>query len=160
MAYNLYGNNQPMINQLMRYKDNIDNMINQMNTPQPPVQNIINTTTSVDFEARILNDEEEVENTFVNKRTMFLDKKNKRVAVKEVDGSISEEYEIIIPMDEKDKKIQDLERRLKEMEEKINVEHTKSNGADDVEHKSDADDDTNVKSTTKANAGTVQKSTK
>ena len=32
-------------------------------------------------------------------------KKNKKVIIKEVDGKISEEYEIVLPLDEKDKKI-------------------------------------------------------
>ena len=44
-------NNQTMINQLMRQKDNIDSLIQQYSQPIP-VQNIINT--GVDFEARIL----------------------------------------------------------------------------------------------------------
>lgn len=156
MAYNLY-NNQPMINQLMRYKDSIDGMINQMNTPQPPVQNIINTSMGTDFEARILNEDEEVENILINKRTMFLDKTNKRLVIKEVDGKISEEYEIIIPMDEKDKKIFELEKRLKEMEDKIN-EHTEPIRTDDVEQKSNANDDGNVKSTTKTSSKSISKS--
>ena len=122
MAYNFY--NQPMMNQLLRYKDSIDSMINQMNIPQPqpPVQNIINTTgTATDFEARILNEDEDVNNIFVMKKTMFLDRTNKKLLIKEVDGKISEEYEIVVPLDEKDIKIIELEKRLKDMEEKINV---------------------------------------
>lgn len=114
--WNNYGaNNQTMINQLMRQKENIDNMIQQYSQPmQPPVQNIINTNTGADFEAKILKDNETIENTFVQRRTMFLDKKNKRLSIKEVDGTISESYDIIVPLDEKDKKIQELERQLKE----------------------------------------------
>ena len=116
-------NNQAMINQLMRQKDNIDNLINQYSQPSP-VQNIINTS-GIDFEARILKDGEEAENTYVARRTMFLDKKNKKLLIKETDGTISEQYEIILPLDEKDKKILELEQRIKEMEEH---EHTESNG--------------------------------
>jgi glutaredoxin 2 len=119
-------NNQAMINQLMRQKDNIDNLINQYSQPSP-VQNIINTS-GIDFEARILKDGEEAENTYVARRTMFLDKKNKKLLIKETDGTISEQYEIILPLDEKDKKILELEQRIKEMEEH---EHTESNGTND-----------------------------
>ena len=93
MAY--YNPNQQMINQLMRQKDNVENLISQYS--QPPVQNII--TTGTDFEAKII-DDEDINNILINKRTMFLDKKNKKVMVKELDGKISEEYEIIIPLDE------------------------------------------------------------
>ena len=47
-----YGPNQGMINQLLRQKDNIDNMISQYSQPQQPIQNIINTyvTTSISKE--------------------------------------------------------------------------------------------------------------
>ena len=83
MAY--YNPNQPMINQLMRQKDNVENLISQYS--QPPVQNII--TTGTDFEAKII-DDEDINNILINKRTMFLDKKNKKVMVKELDGKISE----------------------------------------------------------------------
>ena len=140
MAYNLYGSNQQMINQLMRQKDNIDNLLNQYNQPQAPVQNIINTGGNLDFEARILNDNEEVENIFINKRTMFLDKKNKKVLVKELDGKISEEYGIIIPLDEKDKRILELEKRLKEMEDKINYEYSEPIKPINVKSKSNTND--------------------
>ena len=66
---------------------------------------------------------------------MFLDKKNKKLLIKELDGKISEEYEIIIPLDEKDKKIQDLENKLKEMEEKID-EYSKLIGTNIEQQKS------------------------
>jgi hypothetical protein len=122
MAY--YNPNQPVINQLMRQKDNIDNLLNQYTQPQVPVQNIINTGVGPDFEARVLTEDEDVSNILISKRTMFLDKKHKKVLIKELDGSISEEYEIIIPLDEKDKKILELESKVKEMEVKIN-EYTK-----------------------------------
>lgn len=160
MAYNLYGNNQNMINQLLRQKDNIENMINQYSQPQAPVQNIINTGLTTDFEARILNENEEVQNILINKRTMFLDKNNKKLYIKETDGKISEEYEIIIPLDAKDKKILELEKRLKEMEEKINVEYAKPVRADDVKQQSNANDNEPIKPTTKTNDKPIQKSAK
>ena len=117
-------NNQAMINQLMRQKDNIDNLINQYSQPSP-VQNIINT--GVDFEAKILKENEQADNIYVSRRTMFLDKKNKKLLIKETDGSISEQYEIVLPLDEKDKKILELEQKIKEMEH----ERTESNVTDD-----------------------------
>jgi hypothetical protein len=122
----MYNPNQNMINQLLRQRDNVENLINQYS--QPPVQNIINTGT--DFEARILKEDEDVSNIFINKRTMFLDKQNKKVIIKELDGKISEEYEIIIPLDEKDKKIMELEKRLEEMEGKLNDEYSEHNRTD------------------------------
>lgn len=143
----MYNQNQPIINQLLRQKDNIENLLNQYNQPQP-IQNIINTGT--DFEARILKDDEEVENILINRRTMFLDKKNKRLLVKEIDGKISEEYEIVLPLDEKDKKILELENKLKEME--VRYGHTESNGANDGSIEPNANDDGNVKPSAKTSS--------
>lgn len=159
MTYNYFNQNQPMINQLMRQKDNIENMIQQYSQPQAPVQNIINTNMGVEFEARILNEDEEVGNILINKKTMFLDKKNKKVIIKEVDGKISEEYEIILPLDEKDKKILELENKLKEMEVKIN-EHTEPIRANDEQQQSNANDDGIIKSSTKTSSKSISKSTK
>ena len=136
--------NQSMINQLLRQKDNIDNLITQYSQPQVPVQNIINTNNDVLFEAKVLEGDEDISNIFVSRKTMFLDKKNKKVIIKDVDGKISEEYEIVIPLDEKDKRIIELEDRLKNMEVKIN-EYAKPSRANDEEQKSNGDVSGNVK---------------
>lgn len=158
--YNSFFNpNQQMINQLMRQKDNIENMLSQYSQPQAPVQNIINTVGSTEFEAKILEDGEEIENIYINKRTMFLDKKNKKVLIKELDGKISEEYELIIPLDEKDKHIIELENRLKEMEERIN-EYSKFIGSNDEQQQSNDIIDVDAKSTTKTSSKSVSKPTK
>lgn len=141
----MYNQNQPIINQLLRQKDNIENLLNQYNQPQP-IQNIINT--GADFEARILADNEEVENILINRRTMFLDKKNKKLFIKEIDGKISEEYEIVLPLDEKDKRILELENKLKEME--VRYGYTESNGANDGSIEPNANDDANAQPSTKA----------
>lgn len=159
MAYNnFYNPNQAMINQLLRQKDNIDSMLTQYNQPQQPIQNIINTNSNIGFEARILKDDEEADNIFINSRTMFLDKKNKKVFIKELDGKISEEYEIVIPLDEKDKKIIELEKRLKEMENKIN-EHTEFIRTDDEQQQPVANGNEFIKSATKTSSKSISKST-
>ena len=143
----MYNQNQPIINQLLRQKDNIENLLNQYNQPQP-IQNIINT--GADFEARILADNEEVENILINRRTMFLDKKNKKLFIKEIDGKISEEYEIVLPLDEKDKRILELENKLKEME--VRYGYTESNGANDGSIEPNSNDDANAQPSTKASS--------
>ena len=48
-GYNNFYPNQNMMNNLLRQKENIENLINQYNQPQVPVQNIINTGSSLDF---------------------------------------------------------------------------------------------------------------
>ena len=121
-----------MLNQLIRQKENVENMINQYSQVQnqPPIQNIINQGTNVEFEAREITGED-VKNILIQRRTLFVDETNKKIYIKEVDGRISKEYDIIVPLDEKDKKIQELENKLLKMEEMLNnVEPTKYDGTD------------------------------
>lgn len=129
MSYN-YNN---MINQLYRQKDNIENMIAQysqgMMNQQTPVQNIINTSSSSDIDVKYVNKDDDISNIIITKKTLFIDENNAKISIKELDGSISKTYDIIIPKDEKDLKIEELENKLKELEGKINVQSTKSNVA-------------------------------
>ena len=149
-----YGN-QNMLNQLQRQKESVESMINQYNQMQnqPPIQNIINQGSNLEFEARILNNGEDISNIGITRRTLFLDETNKKVSIKEIDGTISKEYEIIIPLDEKDKKILDLENKLKEMEDKIKG-FTKSNktinDGEESDRNANRDDEPAAKSTSKA----------
>lgn len=123
MPYGYNGAN--MINQLYRQKDNIENMIAQY-AQQPPVQNIINTSGNAEYDVKFLNQNEDIANIIISKKTIFIDENNSKISIKEVDGSISKVYNIIVPKDEKDLKIEELENKLKELEERVNVQSTKS----------------------------------
>lgn len=130
MPYNSVG----MMNQLYRQKDNIENMIAQysqgMMNPQAPVQNIINTTSNgSETEVRFLNKDEDISNIIVSKRTLFIDENKAKILIKETNGTISKSYDIIVPKDEKDLKIEKLEARLAELEGKLNDKSTESNVA-------------------------------
>lgn len=127
MPYNY--NNIAMMNQLYRQKENIENMINQysQNVAQPPVQNIINTTgTASEIDVKFLKNNEDISNVIISKKTLFIDENNAKISIKETDGTISKVYDIIIPKDEKDLKIEELEKKLRELEEKVNDKSTKS----------------------------------
>lgn len=141
-----FNQNQGFINQLERQKENIDNMLAKFSQPSP-IQNII--TTNLDFEAKFLKDDEEVSNIPITRRTLFIDEKNKKISIKELDGTISKEYEIVIPLDEKDKKILELERKLKEME--IKYEPSKFIQSDDKCKEPSTNDDQHDESGTKTN---------
>lgn len=115
-----------MINQLYRQKDNIENMIAQYSQGlTAPVQNIINTNDGV--EIKYLNKDDDIANIIISKKTLFIDENKGKISLKEVDGTISKSYDIIIPKDEKDLKIEELENKVKELEGKINVQHAESN---------------------------------
>ena len=128
MPYNYNG----LMNQLYRQKDNIENMIAQYSqgalNQQAPVQNIINTSNSAnDVEIKYLNKDEDLSNIIITKRTMFIDEYNNKISLKELDGTVSKTYTIVVPKDEKDLKIEELEKKLEELEGKINDKSTNVN---------------------------------
>ena len=149
MPYNYNG----MMNQLYRQKENIDNMINQYANTQatPPVQNIINTSNSSDIDVRFLNPNEDITNIIISKRTLFIDENNAKISLKETNGNISKEYEIIVPKDPKDLKIEELEEKIKGLEEKINGQYAKSSITSTNVETTDASTNKSIKSTTKVN---------
>lgn len=126
--YNPQGNIDRINNQIKE----LENLKNQYQTiPQPmqqPIQNIINTNNSqnIEFEARYLKKDEEVENIIVQRKTAFISPENRFLKVKEIDGTITT-YELIPPLDEKDKKILELENKIKEMEAKNELSINKTN---------------------------------
>lgn len=125
----MYNNNQYMIDNLNRQKDRIDDMIRNYQQPQP-VNNFINTNQNInkDFiEWRILNENEEVDNLYVQNNTLFIN--DELMIKKSVDGSL-EKWKIkkIYPIDKKDEKINSLENKIKELEAKLN-EYSKPDGA-------------------------------
>lgn len=127
MNYNY--NTTGLMNQLYRQKENIENMITQysQNFSQPPVQNIINTNGTNDIDVKFLQNNEDISNIIISKKTLFIDENNSKITLKEIDGTVSKEYNIIVPKDAKDLKIEELENKLKELEGKIDVKSAKSN---------------------------------
>lgn len=94
------------------------------NMQPTPINNIINTNNNQTvFEAKFTN--ENPSDIFVQNKTAFINLKNGILTIKEPDGEMRE-YGIILPKDEKDLKIENLENKIKEMEMKLN-EHTEHN---------------------------------
>ena len=107
------------IEDLQRLKASYQNM-----PAQQPINNIINTpapmSTQPIFEAKFTT--ENPADIYVANKTAFIDLKNGKLSIKETDGEIKE-YFLILPKDEKDLKIENLERKLREMEAKINTSY-------------------------------------
>lgn len=128
----MYNSNQNMIDNLMRQKDRIDEMIKSYQQPQP-INNFISATQTPNkdlIEWRILNENEEVDNLYVANKTLFIN--DNLMVLKGVDGSL-EKWEVkkIYPIDKKDEKISALEEEIKKLKEVINNEPkqlNKSNG--------------------------------
>ena len=146
-------NNQYMLDNLNRQKERIDEMIRSYNQPQP-VNNFISTTQNTNkdlIEWRILNENEEVDNLYVQNNTLFIN--DNLMVKKSVDGSL-EKWEIkkIYPIDKKDEKINQLEEEIKKLKEMINNEPTKSNEPIRECNKSNGIDDVNVESKSKTSS--------
>lgn len=120
----MYNPYNPYINPM----DRIDNQIkelenlkkNYQNLPQQqPIQNIINTNSqNIDFEARILNENEKPDEILVQRKTAFIDLFKGKLSIKELNGDIKE-YKIELPKTEDQLKIEQLERKLEEYEHRL-----------------------------------------
>ena len=131
--YNPYGNPIDRIDNQIKELENLRK--NYQNMPQhQPIQNIINTNGSqIDFEARILNENENPNEILVQRKTMFFEPKKGKLYIKELNGDIKE-YDVVLPKTEEQLKIEELERRLSVYEQSTNVvtnnEEQKSTGND------------------------------
>ena len=123
--YNAYSNPIDRIDNQMKELENLKR--NYQNSQSRPIQNIINTNGSqIDFEARILSENEKPDEIPIQRKTAFIDLKNGILSIKDVNGKI-EEYKIEIPKTPEQLKIEELERQNKELlsklEEKEMEEH-------------------------------------
>ena len=111
-------NNNFMLDRLLRQKDEIENIIRTYQNPQnqqTPINNYITTNqqpTKDYIEWRVLNENEEVDNLYVQNKTLFIN--DNLMVLKGVDGSL-EKWEVkkIYPIDKKDEKINALEEEIK-----------------------------------------------
>lgn len=143
-------NNQYMLDNLARRKEQIEDMIRNYQQPMPQ-------QAPKDYlEMRILNENEEVDNLFVSNKTLFLGDKN--MVIKGVDGSLQKwEIKKTYPIDKKDEKINQLEQEIIKLKEMINNEYTKPISTNDKFNQSNGSTDVNVKSEPKANGKPISK---
>ena len=154
----MYGSNQNMIDNLMRQKDRIDEMIRNYQQPQP-VNNFISTNPTINkdlIEWRVLNENEEVDNLYVGNKTLFIN--DHLMVLKGVDGSL-EKWEVkkIYPIDKKDEKINTLEEEIRKLKEIISNEHTKPNEPTREFEQPDGTTNVNAQSKSKTNSKPISK---
>lgn len=146
---------------------NIDRQIEELQnmkarySQQPQVTNVINPTqpqmsTNNMIEWRILNENEQVDNLYVKNKTLFISDKN--MILKDVDGKL-EKWDIkkTYPVDEKDKKIEELEQQIIELKGMINNEYSESIKPTRSIEQSDANVNVDDESTAKANVSKSKK---
>ena len=148
--------NNAMVENWKRQRDRIDEMIQSyQNLPSNPINNFINTQAPNQnlIEWRILNENEEVDNLYVQNKTLFIS--DNLMVLKGVDGKL-EKWEIkkIFPVDKKDIKINELEEEIKKLKEVLN-EHTESNEPIRKCNKPTTNDDGNVEPKSETTSGDV-----
>lgn len=154
----MYGYDN-MLNSLNREKRKIEDMIQNYQNQPTPVNNFINTNQmpSKDFvEWRILNENEEVDNLYVQNKTLFIN--DNTMVLKGVDGKL-EKWEIkkIWPIDKKDEKINALEEEIRKLKEVINNEYSKPTSTNDECFKSNVNVDRDVEPKPKTSSKSISK---
>ena len=154
----MYGYDN-MLNSLNREKRKIEDMIQNYQNQPTPVNNFINTNQmpSKDLvEWRILNENEEVDNLYVQNKTLFIN--DNTMVLKGVDGKL-EKWEIkkIWPIDKKDEKINALEEEIRKLKEVINNEYSKPTSTNDECFKSNVNVDRDVEPKPKTSSKSISK---
>ena len=126
MAYPIFNNpNNMYMQDLQNMRDRIDNQMRQMQQFQQPQmqQPSINQTFQLapnqnlnDLDGKYANNIDEVKNTLTLKNTLFIDKENKNLWIKNADGSIKTfTLTEVVELDEKDKQILELQKQIEEL---------------------------------------------
>ena len=130
---------QNMFDNLSKQKEQLETIMRNYQAPKDYI------------EWRILNDNEEVDNLYVQTKTLFIN--DNMMILKGVDGSL-EKWEVkkIYPVDKKDQKINELEEEIKKLKEMIKNEHAESNSTIGELNESDVNVDGNVESKPKTSS--------
>lgn len=110
---------------LIRTKDELDNLIK--NYQSSPITNYINAGTPDNlWDMKKLNAGEEAENILISRNTIFLG--TDKLQIKKIDGTL-EKYDIqkYYPIDEKDEKIKELNKKVEELERRLGDELSEHN---------------------------------
>lgn len=133
------------LNQLTKTKNELEELI----------KNYQNPTSKDMYVLKKLNENEEAENILIPTDTIFIG--NNRMQIKKLDGTL-EKYNIerYYPVDEKDLMIKELNKKVEELERKLNDEHTEHIESTKELNESNANDDGDVKSKSKSTNESVQ----
>lgn len=103
---------------------------------QQPIQNIINTQMPQNdlFMAKFLKENEQAENQFITTKTAFIDLHKNELTIRDMTGD-TKKYQIIPPLDEKDLKINALEKELQELKEMVNNGSNANDATDNASSK-------------------------
>ena len=116
--FNMYGNPQSQLERWTKIKQDAENEIQRLTHPPAAInQNFNIVAPSVnDFDAKFIDSYEDVKKAEVSRNTIFMNTSEPIFYMKMVDGEIKcYRFEEIVILDERDKKILELERKIDEL---------------------------------------------
>lgn len=130
---------QNMFENISKQKEQLESLMRSYQSPKEYI------------EWRILNENEEVDNLYVQTKTLFIN--DSIMVLKGVDGSL-EKWEIkkVYPIDKKDLKINELEEEIKKLKEMMNSEHAESTSTIEQCNESNVNVDGDVESKPKTSS--------
>lgn len=146
-SYNPYNNPMDRIDNQIRELENLKK--GYQNLPQQPTNifNVGSNTPQINFEARMLEENEKPEEILVQRKTAFINLKKGLLSIKEINGDIKE-FKIELPKTPEQLKIEELERKVKEYEYELSTINSNSS-TDEENGKSDKCDEPEPKKDTK-----------
>lgn len=111
----MYQNNY-MIDRLARQKEEIENLMKSYQQPM----NVFNVgnTSQIDFEARMIGENDKPSEILIQRKTAFICLENAKLTIKELNGDIKE-YKIEIPKTPEQLENEELKKKIKELEDKL-----------------------------------------
>lgn len=125
-------------------------MYNQKQELEELIRNYQTTGREHIYELKKFKDTEEAENIFIMQNTIFMG--TNKMQIKKLDGTI-EKYNIekYYPVDEKDEMIKELNKKVEELERRLNNEPTNNNEPTTRSNESNANASGDVESESKTN---------
>lgn len=122
---NPYSNPMERIDNQIKELQNLKKSYQTM--PQQPMNvfNVGGNAPQIDFEARILNENEKPDEILIQRKTAFIDLKNGVLSIKELNGDIKS-YKIELPKTPEQLKIEELEKQNKELLSKLEEKERKN----------------------------------
>lgn len=122
---NPYSNPMERIDNQIKELQNLKKSYQTM--PQQPMNvfNVGGNAPQIDFEARILNENEKPDEILIQRKTAFIDLKNGVLSIKELNGEIKS-YKIELPKTPEQLKIEELQKQNKELMSKLEEKERKN----------------------------------
>lgn len=124
---NYFGFQQPNLERVNRQIEELQNIRNQIQSNQPPMiqQNFMQQAFHSDFDAKWIENKNEINNIPVTRDSIFMDKNNPIFYLKDVNGNIKAyDFTEHIEKDEKDIEIEKLKKEIEDLKKEMSKDES------------------------------------